>query len=70
MEKLTCNKVHFSSKKKAKEYGMRFQNNGGRFKKNSVYKCADCEGYHYTSVDARTKQMIKDERARTKEGEA
>ncbi len=64
MEKLRCDKVHFSSKKKAKEYLMRFQNNGGRVRKSSIYKCNDCGGYHYTSADARTRQMIKDERAK------
>ena len=64
MDKLTCDKVHFASKKKAKEYLMRFQNNGGRVRKKSIYKCVDCEGYHYTSADSRTRQMIKDERAK------
>lgn len=64
MEKLTCDKVHFSSKKKAKEYYMRFQNNGGRFRKSSIYMCGDCGGYHYTSADPRTRQMLKDERAK------
>ncbi len=64
MEKLRCDKVHFSSKKKAKEYYIRFQNQGCRFRKSSNYKCDDCGGYHYTSADARTRQMIKDERAK------
>lgn len=59
MSEGNCDKVHFSSKKKAKAYILRFQNNGGRKRKNKIYKCESCGGYHFTSADSKTREMIK-----------
>ena len=56
---IKCDKVHFSTKKKAKVYILRFKNKGGKARKSRIYKCDVCEGYHYTSADSKTTEMIK-----------
>lgn len=44
---MTCHKLRFESKKKAKQKRKAFEN---RFwKKLTIYKCDQCNAYHYTT---------------------
>jgi len=55
-----CDKIFFVKKKHAKHYINEFKTNGSKVKFR-IYKCSECEGYHFTSCDAKQVKLIREE---------